>query len=101
MVTNPVRTVTVLWEAHARAGAESELKALLTGIASSPPEHSNIQAYEVQTKAGSFIIIERWDNRDALDEHLASARMQALGPQLGRLLDTSVAHEHRFIEQLH
>lgn len=69
------RYVTVLWEARAKAGREAEMKAFMTAaVTPSRNDLGNIdyEAHEVEGRPGTFIIYERWVNRDALDRHLSA-----------------------------
>lgn len=65
--------VTVLWEARAKAGREAEMKAFMTAAVTpsrNDPGNIDYEAHEVEGQPGTFIIYERWDNRDALERHL-------------------------------
>ncbi|WP_157764431.1 antibiotic biosynthesis monooxygenase [Paenibacillus riograndensis] len=95
------RYVTVLWEARAKAGREAEMKAFMTAaVTPSRNDLGNIdyEAHEVEGQPGTFIIYERWENRDALDRHLSAPRMQELVPQLLELMEGSIEEGIRLLQ---
>jgi quinol monooxygenase YgiN len=47
---------------------------------------------------GTFIIYERWENRDALDRNLSAPRMQELVPQLLELMEGSIEEGIRLLQ---
>ena len=100
MTTTSSRYVTVLWEARAKAGREAEMKAFMTGqVTASRADAGNIdyEAHEVEGQPGVFIILERWETREALEGHLQAPRMQELVPQLLDLMAGTVEDGIRFL----
>ena len=92
--------VTVLWEARAKAGSEAAMKAFITNaVTPSRNDAGNIdyEAHEVEGQPGTFIILERWETREALQAHLSAPRMQELVPRLLDLMDGSVEDGIRFL----
>lgn len=85
--------VTVLWEAKAKPGRESDLKDFITA-AVTPSRHDpgniDYEAHEVQGHAGTFVIYERWETQELLTAHLNAPRMSALIPQMLELIDGSI-----------
>ncbi|MFP7474218.1 putative quinol monooxygenase [Niallia taxi] len=95
------RYVTVLWEARAKAGREAEMKAFMAAaVTPSRNDLGNIdyEAHEVEGQPGTFIIYERWENRDALDRHLNAPRMQELVPQLLEMMEGSIEEGIRLLQ---
>ncbi|MEZ2717911.1 putative quinol monooxygenase [Niallia circulans] len=93
--------VTVLWEARAKVGREAEMKAFMAAaVTPSRNDLGNIdyEAHEVEGKPGTFIIYERWENRDALDRHLNAPRMQELVPKLLELMEGSIEEGIRLLQ---
>ena len=93
--------VTVLWEARARPGRETEMKEFMTAaVTPSRYDAGNIdyEAHEVEGKPGTFIILERWETREALESHLQAPRMRQLVPQLLELMDGTVEDGIRFLQ---
>jgi quinol monooxygenase YgiN len=85
--------VTVIWEAHAKAGKEAALKAFITAAVTpsrNDPGNIDYEAHEVAGEPGTFIIYERWENHELLDAHLSAPRMQKLVPQMLELIDGSI-----------
>ncbi|GLX49018.1 hypothetical protein Shyhy01_19680 [Streptomyces hygroscopicus subsp. hygroscopicus] len=101
MTATSNRYVTVLWEARAKPGKEAEMKAFMTAaVTPSRNDAGNIdyEAHEVEGQPGTFVILERWETRDALENHLQAARMQTLVPQLLELMDGTVEDGIRFLQ---
>ncbi|AXH36561.1 MULTISPECIES: putative quinol monooxygenase [unclassified Microbacterium] len=85
--------VTVLWDATAKPGRESELRAFITAaVTPSRNDAGNIdyEAHEVEGAPGAFVIYERWETRELLDAHLSAPRMVALVPEMLELIDGSI-----------
>jgi quinol monooxygenase YgiN len=85
--------VTVLWEARAKAGREAEMKAFMTAAVTpsrNDPGNIDYEAHEVEGRPGTFVIYERWANRDALDAHLRAPRMHQLVPRLLELMEGTI-----------
>lgn len=93
--------VTVLWEARAKPGRETEMKAFMTAaVTPSRRDAGNLdyEAHEVEGQPGTFVIFERWESREALDGHLQAPRMRELVPQLLELMDGTVEDGIRFLQ---
>ncbi|GAB7043922.1 MULTISPECIES: putative quinol monooxygenase [Catenuloplanes] len=93
MTTTSNGYVTVIWQARARTGREADLKAFITAaVTPSRNDAGNIdyEAYEVEGRPDTFVIYERWENREALDSHLGAPRMQELVPQMLELIEGSI-----------
>jgi quinol monooxygenase YgiN len=61
------------------------MKAFMTAAVSpsrNDAGNTDYEAHQVEGQPGTFIINERWVNREALDGHLKAPRMQELVPQL-------------------
>ncbi|WP_203137316.1 putative quinol monooxygenase [Microbacterium sp. JZ31] len=85
--------MTVLWEAKARPGRESELKAFIAAAVTpsrNDPGNIDYEAHEVAGENGAFVIYERWETRALLDAHLTAPRMAALVPEMLELIDGSI-----------
>lgn len=94
------RYITVLWEARAKAGKEAEMEAFMTAAVTpsrNGPGNIEYEAHEVEDHPGTFIIYERWENREALDRHLNAPRMQELVPQLLELMEGSIEEGIRLL----
>jgi quinol monooxygenase YgiN len=101
MTSNETAYVTVLWEARAKAGKQDQMRAFLgAAVTASRHDAGNIdyEAHEVQGQPGTFIIYERWVNREALDAHLGAPRMDELVPELEDLLDGSIQDGIRILQ---
>ncbi|WP_432522839.1 putative quinol monooxygenase [Kineococcus sp. SYSU DK006] len=93
MTATPDGYVTVLWDAQAKPGRESDLKAFIAAaVTPSRGDAGNIdyEAHEVEGRPGAFVIYERWESRALLDAHLGAPRMAALVPQVLELIDGSI-----------
>src|SRR5690348_3383131 len=93
MTATPDGYVTVIWEAHAKAGREADLKAFIAAAVTpsrNDPGNIDYEAHEIVEDAGTFIIYERWENRAVLDAHLSAPRMRELVPQMLELIDGSI-----------
>jgi quinol monooxygenase YgiN len=92
--------VTVLWEARAKPGLEADMKAFLTrAVTPSRNDPGNIEyeAHEVEDQPGTFVVLERWETRDALYRHLNAPRMTELVPRLLELMEGTVEDGVRFL----
>lgn len=101
MADTPMNYVTVIWEARARPGMEAAMKAFLRGVVTSSrydPGCIDYEFHEVEDQPGTFIAYERWVNRQALDGHLQSPRMQEKAPQLLELMDGSIETGLRLLQ---
>ncbi len=95
------RYVTVLWEARAKPGREAEMRAFMTAaVTPSRNDQGNIdyEAHQVEGQPGTFIIYERWENRDALNRHLSAPRMQELVPRLLEMMEGSIEEGIRILQ---
>ncbi|WP_043664771.1 putative quinol monooxygenase [Streptomyces xylophagus] len=100
MTTTSNRYVTVLWEARARSGKEDAMKAFMTAaVTASRHDAGNIdyEAHQVEGEPGTFVIFERWESREALEDHLRAPRMQDLVPRLLELMDGGIEDGIRFL----
>ena len=50
--------------------------------------------YEDTERPGSFVFVERWRDRDALDAHVRSEHFRGFGREVGRLLTGSDVQVH-------
>ncbi|MTD55553.1 putative quinol monooxygenase [Amycolatopsis pithecellobii] len=101
MTATPNGYVTVLWEAKAKPGKEAELKAFITAaVTPSRNDAGNIdyEAHEVDGRPGTFVIYERWENREYLDAHLGAPRMRELVPQMLELIEGSIEDGIRLLQ---
>ncbi|WP_213453707.1 putative quinol monooxygenase [Rhizomonospora bruguierae] len=92
--------VTLIWEARSKPGQEAEMKAFLTrGISPSRNDPGNIEyeAHEVEGEPGTFVILERWETREALHRHLNAPRMTELVPRLLELMEGTIEDGVRFL----
>jgi quinol monooxygenase YgiN len=98
-----IAILTALFDA--RPGAEEELAAILARyvvMTRHEPACRNVDLVTSLTKGGRFLVIEKWDSADAVQEHLNSALMAdmarealaalAEAPSLD-LYDTISAHD--------
>jgi quinol monooxygenase YgiN len=93
MSTSTNGYVTVIWQTRAKPGRHADLKAFIAAaVTPSRNDAGNIdyEAYEVEGQPGSFVIYERWQTRQHLDEHLAAPRMAELVPQMLELIEGSI-----------
>jgi quinol monooxygenase YgiN len=92
------RPVTLMWEAHAKPGLDAGMQAFMAGIASAPLDGGTVEVYEINGQPAAFVVIEHWADQAALDQHMKSARMQTLMPQLAELMDGSAEHAFKSLE---
>lgn len=98
--TVPDGYVTLIWEARSKPGREADLKAFLTrAVTPSRNDRGNIEyeAHEVEGEPGTFVILERWETRQALDRHLNAPRMTELVPRLLELMEGTIEEGVRFL----
>ena len=79
----------VIAEIVAKPGAADDLRALLVPFAAKSRKEPGCFEYtlmEVEGEAGRFLTFERWSGRPALDQHMKTPEIGALGPKLGALL---------------
>ncbi|MEV0909832.1 putative quinol monooxygenase [Streptomyces hokutonensis] len=101
MTTTSNHYVTVLWEARAKPGKETAMKAFMTAaVTASRHDAGNIdyEAHQVEGEPGTFVIFERWESREALEGHLQAPRMKDLVPQLLDLMDGGIEDGIRFLQ---
>ena len=81
--------LTVVAELTAKPGKEDDLRAALTGlIAPTRSEEGCVEylLHESTDQPGRFVFYENWKSREALDRHLQTPYLQALGARSGELL---------------
>ena len=79
----------VIAEIVAKPEAADDLRALLVPFAAKSRKEPGCHEYtlmEVEAEPGRFMTFERWSGHPALDQHVKTKDMAAIGPKLGPLL---------------
>ena len=79
----------VIAEIVAKPEAAKDLRALLVPFAAKSRKEPGCREYvlmEVEGEPGRFLTYERWTGHPALDQHMKTPAMAAIGPKLGPLL---------------
>jgi quinol monooxygenase YgiN len=84
-------TLHVLARYIAKAGKEDALKSVLIGLV--PPTRRELGCYQYDllvdsSDARQFCFVERWDDGEALDQHLASSHVKNALGQIEVLVET-------------
>lgn len=84
-------TIHVLVRFVAKAGKEVELRAILTALV--PPTRRELGCYQydllVETAdPRQFCFVERWDDAEALDQHLETRHLKAALEQIEGLVES-------------
>ncbi|MDX2151925.1 MAG: putative quinol monooxygenase [Bryobacteraceae bacterium] len=81
--------LTVVAELVAKQGREAELRAELLGLVEPTRKEEGCLQYDLHEHAsepGRFVFYENWTSDEALDRHLATPHLQALGKRAPELL---------------
>jgi quinol monooxygenase YgiN len=79
----------VIAEIVAKPESAKELRALIVPFAAKARKEPGCHEYtlmEVESEPGRFLTFERWSGHAALDNHMKTPAMAAMGPKLGPLL---------------
>ena len=79
----------VIAEIVSKPDAADALRALLVPFAAKSRKEPGCREYtlmEVESEPGRFLTFERWSGPAALDKHMKTPDIAALGPKLGALL---------------
>jgi quinol monooxygenase YgiN len=81
--------LTVVAELNAKPGKENDLRDALTGLMEPTRSEEGCVEYllhESTDQPGRFLFYENWKSREALDQHLGTPHLQALGARSAELL---------------
>ena len=79
----------VIAEIVSKPETANDLRALIVPFAAKSRREPGCREYvlmEVEREPGRFLTYERWSGRPALDQHMKTPAMAAMGPKLGPLL---------------
>lgn len=79
----------VIAEIVSKPETADDLRALIVPFAAASRKEPGCREYtlmEVESEPGRFLTFERWSGHAALDQHMKTPAMAALGPKLGALL---------------
>lgn len=81
--------LTVVAEMQAKPGKEADLRAAVTALVAPTHQEDGCVQYDLHESTdqpGRFVFYENWTSRQALEQHGASAHIQAFRAKAGEML---------------